>query len=1449
MTKLGLDIGSSSLGWDLNKNAKHESGVITFDTGMSKGQSGGYTSPTRERREARSKRNLIQARKYRKWELLKILILNGLVPLNMIELQKWSKYTKGQIRIFPESINFLKWLSCDFSYENGVLYKSPYELRVKGLDKKLSQHEFGRVLYHLVQRRGYKDIGETDKETEKQKDRRKTDGFEKALNESRTIAEALTNEFLNKDLRARNQYPFRKEYQDELELICLEQGYNVLKDGKERYQEAFISSLWKAIIWQRPLKSKKGTIGKCSLDKTRLRCPISHPIFEIFRAWQFINTIKYFDENNVKQALKDKQREQLFFDIFLKNDSNFKFEIIKDFLNTKLSSNYKYNYPVDKDGKYDTSVSGMPICKGLVSLFKETALNAILEMERYHIGNAPKIISNYSIFDLWHILFEFDHQHLEKFGKEKLAIENVIRKRKNIEISVSPLVELKEKILKGYADLSLKAMCEVIPFLKDGYLYNESVVLAKIPELLGNQWVNNKNQVLEIIKQSSAIYNERKAIIGVANNLIDFHKGLNYDETFAYKDFTYILTKDDIKAIEIACINHFGEKSWEKRLEKEKIINDIGYEYQDYFYDSKRAYRKLTTLNDIFKELLKEKKINLKGELYHHSNRDNLFTKNLEINKKTGKKNLPTYKDTHIEILPNPHIDSIKNPMFNKSMSILRKLINQLIVEGKIDKETEIVIELARELNDNNKRLAIEKYQNERRNNREKIRTFLKEFNQKELKSINVEENIQVFELWTEQIFEKTLDENRNKIENSHRIDILKEKDAIKRYELWMEQKGQCIYTGRMISITQLFSKDTDIEHTVPRSILPDNTMANKTIAFSKYNRDIKEARTPYYCENFSKDTQNGTSILPRLDFWKKIRDNYKALYQKNLKANGSEDEIVKNKRIVEKHYYKMHYDYWKDKLERFEATEIKDSWARRQLVDTQMVSKYAKEYLQLYFKKVAVQSGKVTSDFRKIYGFQEVDEIKKRNKHTHHAIDAAVLTLIPINSSKRDELIKKMYAYKENYCKQFTMKPYESFDSQKLITEIENNTLIVNYKKDKLVQQSKKKIRERGKIQYVKDKLGNFKLNLEGEKIIKISDGDTIRSTLFAQTYLGKIKDVERYNDGHPIRENGEWKYKTGKDEFIFVKRESIEKVKSSDKLIVSIIDPVIRKLVSEQKRKNIIKDYQGNIIRHVRVKTNMGKEVKERVNYISKHDYKNNFYSEAGSLPYAILLQKNINEKMQYEMLPLASYEIANMKKKHGSFNIEIYIKENHKEFTNWVTNLMKIGQKVIVLQNDKEFEKRKNIEFQQKRLYVITQFSEGSIWLRYHLNALSKDEVKNSISIIKDELCRKYEISLNIPEIVEDRTIEDYKSRKDDYDNKRFRFDTINNSYRLKRLTEFIGENKTKEFKKELDKYKAIPSSIEIEGETPLLKVSKENWNFLFENKDFEISLLGKINWIEE
>lgn len=1479
MKKFGIDLGSASIGWVITEDGKIiKKGVVTFDTGMSKGQSGGYTSPTRERREARSKRNLIRARKYRKWELLKILIDLDFVPLEQYEFEIWSKYIKGRIRKFPENEKFLKWLACDFSYlKIWSDYKNPYELRVTALENKLSNHEFGRALYHLVQRRGYKDIGETDKETENQIARRGESGFQMALEEHKVISKALKFEFLDKNLRARNQYPYRDEYREELVLICKAQGYDISKDKNGNYYNKLVEKLWKAIIWQRPLRTQKGNIGKCTLEPKKLRCPISHPIFEIFRAWQFINTIKYHNEKNEKETLSSVFQKQLF-EWVLTKDKNFKFEEIRTFLDKKFGKPEKYNYPIDKDGKYDTSVSGMPVCKGLITLFGDKAKQALYDIEQNNIGNckenggfgiAPKIIGQYSIYDLWHAIFSFDEQYLDKIAIEKFNILNVTRKRKGQDISVSPLVEFKSKFAQGYSDLSIKAMCKIIPFLKAGYLYNEAVVLAKMPELLGENWENKKNRILTSAEESNKIYEWNKLIIGITNNQIDKYKA---DKYFAVNDYTYILQISDLSAIEKSCQSYFGEKSWNDRIDKNEIIESAAEQYQKFYYDEKRSYREMPTLTDIFQKKLKENGIEINGKaLYHHSDIENRYLKKCKIDPNTEKRILPTKKnkfDFEVEVLPDVIIDSIKNPMFNKAMSILRRLVNELIINGDLETDTEIVVEVARELNDNNRRVAIERYQNERKNNRAKYREFLEEFKEKENKNINVEESIPTFELWTEQAFEETEDENKKKATNLNRIEILKEKHAVKRYELWMEQKGQCMYTGKMISFSDLFSTKIDIEHTIPRSLLPDNTMANQTVCYKWYNTDVKGNTLPFYCPNFKDDkvliSKNVTSILPRLDNWKRIRDNYKKQYEDRLKPNGSEDEEVKNKRIQDKHYFKMHYDYWKDKVERFEAEEIKDSWVRRQLVDTQMISKYAREFLKTYFPKVAVQKGNVTAIFRKIHGFQPEEEIKNRGKHTHHAIDALVLTLIPTNSSKREKLLKEYFEILERDVKEELRKFLErerpiSFNAQKFIHEIEESTLIFNYENDKITLQTKKIVRKRGEKQYLKDKNGKYRKDKEGNKILKIAEGDTIRSGLYAQTYLGKIKNVERDGNGFPKRENGDWKYEQGKDEFVFVVRKPIKDVLSK---IDDIIDPKIRELIRQQKNNDEIRDFQGNVIRHVRIKTKAGKEVKERVNYRSEYDYKNKFYSESGSIPYAILLQKGNREKhltkegaipkekVERKMIPVSSFEIAKILKKYREFDIDQYIEfkinegEVPSEFLNYPDKvLLKVGQKVFVLKSDDEFGKIKNIEFQTNRLYRITQFKyDGSkIMLQHHLEAQSSSNIDDNIKQIKDEIVAKIEKELNISFVTVNLNIIDIQERRKDYEKRKYDF-----ANRLKIIENNSDFNTAKLIKEKIEQYKTESSCIVVEGQTPILGLSKSNWIFLYENVDFKMNMDGTIEY---
>ena len=534
MRTLGLDIGSSSIGWNIKEfDNIIKYGVVTFGSGMIKGKSG-YSSPTKDRREDRLPRNLKRARKYRKWALLELLIENQMAPLSIRELDKWRKYVKGEKKVFPETKAFKSWLACNFNYANGVKYKNPYELRLKGLDHKLSLHELGRTLYHIVQRRGYKDIGEKDKETKKQIERREQTGFGKMLQENRTLGETLLKNYLEKNKRARNEYPYRHEYQKELEVICEAQGYDIKKKDNN-YIDPFLEKLHKAIIWQRPLKSQKGNIGFCTLEEKNRRCPVSHPLFEIFRALSFINTIRIVEDKE-KVELTDAVRKDLLM-FFLKQSTSFKFNVVRNRIDKLTEKNNKYNYPINKKGIYYTSISNMPFCKNLIGIFGVDVIEPLIKLSEFDSNakeNHHKLAGKYSIYDFWHFFHDFEDDFLIRFVSDKLDVE------------AKKIMAFKNSLPNGYSNLSFKALRKIIPFLNEGFLYNDAVLLAKLPDYFKSDWEINKSKAYECLRIAKEKYSSESLVIRVTNMLIEDYKSLGDKDKFAARDFSYRLLDSDL---------------------------------------------------------------------------------------------------------------------------------------------------------------------------------------------------------------------------------------------------------------------------------------------------------------------------------------------------------------------------------------------------------------------------------------------------------------------------------------------------------------------------------------------------------------------------------------------------------------------------------------------------------------------------------------------------------------------------------------------------------------------------------------------------------------------------------------------------------------------------------------------------------------------------------------
>ncbi|MEJ7671828.1 MAG: hypothetical protein WKF59_03765 [Chitinophagaceae bacterium] len=157
-------------------------------------------------------------------------------------------------------------------------------------------------------------------------------------------------------------------------------------------------------------------------------------------------------------------------------------------------------------------------------------------------------------------------------------------------------------------------------------------------------------------------------------------------------------------------------------------------------------------------------------------------------------------------------------------------------------------------------------------------------------------------------------------------------------------------------------------------------------------------------------------------------------------------------------------------------------------LRDTQIVTKFALPYLKTVFKKVEVQKGSVTSAFREIYKIQPRLEKKDRTKHTHHAIDAAVLTLIP-PAAIRDKILFRYNKEKDNNPHNTyheTPRQWSNFNRHHIMS-LEDDTLINFQAQHRTLTDTYKNVRKRGKQQFVKEKLNEGTLELQIEMRMEI--------------------------------------------------------------------------------------------------------------------------------------------------------------------------------------------------------------------------------------------------------------------------------------------------------------------------------------------------------------------------
>lgn len=1160
-----------------------------------------------------------------------------------------------------------------------------------------------------------------------------------------TVGNAFAKLIKNKvRVRASEYQAVRSQYRDEIEYI-----FNFQKDldaNGEFFRRIYSTGNDGTIFYQNPIRSQKGQVGKCTLEPAKPRCPISHPEYEKYRAFSFINNIKYrksIDED--WQTLTASQKIKLYKEKFLLvND--FEFDVIRKWIEKEIGlpkdiSLSKEHGTINYDDR--TNVSVCSVSGRLKSVFGDNWEDYVYQTAKTRKDKEGKEHTvTYTIEDIWHVCFSYDDEDAVVGFAKSIGLDAAQEKK---------FLNLWMNIPQGYAMLSLKAIRNINRFLVPkennplykGYIYTEATLFAKIPDILGEkQWQESESDILRSLNGLMNDVRDENCILKIVNNLISDYKALDYREHFAVNDRNYKLDDSDRKDVEIHTVSFFGKSVWEKKSEdeREEILGKVEELYQHFFSSSKRDYYNLPKLGDRIKLYLSHKFPEL-----HCCNEDSDSQSqcNCHACKKLNQLYHPSMVEFYRPVVSNGKkllgslvTGSFKNPMAMKVLHQLRRLVNGLIQKGLIDEDTRIVVETARELNDANMRWAIEEYDNIREKENKAIIKAIKEIRKddSEVGDSILEKARLLIEQSPDYLFDYMDDENmidKKGTVKKKNSGLIYEKGVTK-YRLWLEQGMQCLYTGKIINLSDLFDENiTDIEHTIPQSRSFDNSMANKTVCFAYYNREIKKNRMPTELEDYEEIKKR---LLPwekrveqlknRVEFWKK-------------KARQALTKENKDKAIRQKHLWQMELDYWKDKLSRFTMTEVSEGFKHRQLNDTRLITKYAYHYLKSVFDKVDVQKGIITSEFRKIFGFP----VKTRDNHSHHTIDATILTLIPV-ASRRDEILRLFYEIQENKKLNIDTKEKEKQleglikscrigKTVGITKHIENNILVKYVSKDRALTPAIRNKRVGGKVVWERNEKGEILIDINGKKIPKYKlTGDCIRGELHKASFYGAIRQSKRETEKKKEQEE-DASYETSYNDISYVIRRKLSDFKDLNELHKVIVDEHLFNIIKKQCEGKDFKDvcnegfYMPNCnnqIRHIRCYTY---DVKNPLHirkqtYLSKKGYKQTFHVKVGDL-YAMCRYHNVNKKMRYGIVKL--FDISKSRKK--GYEIPEILDDEY-----YLDAIFRPGMQVILYKDQSDYDnllrKPLNIRLLSERLYIIERFEgDNIINLKKHLCSSSFKE----------------------------------------------------------------------------------------------------------------------------
>lgn len=272
--RLGLDIGTNSIGWCVLRLDGNDSpiGIVRagsriFSDGRNPKDLASLAATRRQARQARRRHDRVLKRQAR--------FMNGLIRFGLMPAEDSARLALS-------------------AYD-------PYVLRAKGLDSPLTVEEFGRALYHLAKRRGFKSSRRDQKTDEKEAGKIKSaiENTRRKIEEAgcRTLGEYLAKRH-SEGLTTRARLDGKGEYILYSQRSLVAEEFDLLWRSQVRFQPTLLSDeardfLRDTLLFQRPLLPIEP--GRCIFEPEEYRIPQCSPLQQKFRILQELNNLRVHD--------------------------------------------------------------------------------------------------------------------------------------------------------------------------------------------------------------------------------------------------------------------------------------------------------------------------------------------------------------------------------------------------------------------------------------------------------------------------------------------------------------------------------------------------------------------------------------------------------------------------------------------------------------------------------------------------------------------------------------------------------------------------------------------------------------------------------------------------------------------------------------------------------------------------------------------------------------------------------------------------------------------------------------------------------------------------------------------------------------------------------------------------------------------------------------------------